>query len=45
MATHLVTGHYARIVDDGAGPLLASAADSAKDQSYMLAALPPATRP
>jgi tRNA-specific 2-thiouridylase len=41
-ATHLVTGHYARIVDDGAGPLLASAADRAKDQSYMLAALPPA---
>lgn len=41
-ATHLVTGHYARIVDDGAGPLLAAAADTAKDQSYMLAALPPA---
>jgi tRNA-specific 2-thiouridylase len=40
-AGHLVTGHYARIVDDGAGPLLAPAADSAKDQSYMLAALPP----
>jgi tRNA-uridine 2-sulfurtransferase len=40
-ATHLVTGHYARIVDDGAGPLLATAADGAKDQSYMLAALPP----
>ena len=39
-ATHLVTGHYARIVDDGAGPLLAAAADAAKDQSYMLAALP-----
>jgi tRNA-uridine 2-sulfurtransferase len=41
-ATHLVTGHYARILDDGAGPLLAAAADRAKDQSYMLAALPPA---
>jgi tRNA-specific 2-thiouridylase len=41
-ATHLVTGHYARIVDDGSGPLLAAAADVAKDQSYMLAALPPA---
>jgi tRNA-specific 2-thiouridylase len=41
-ATHLVTGHYARIVDDGYGPLLAAAADTAKDQSYMLAALPPA---
>jgi tRNA-uridine 2-sulfurtransferase len=36
----LVTGHYARIVDDGAGPLLSAAADPAKDQSYMLAALP-----
>jgi tRNA-uridine 2-sulfurtransferase len=40
-ARHLVTGHYARIVDDGAGPLLAAAADANKDQSYMLAALPP----
>jgi len=40
-ATHLVTGHYARIVEDGDGPLLAAAADEAKDQSYMLAALPP----
>ncbi|HEY5977506.1 MAG TPA: tRNA 2-thiouridine(34) synthase MnmA [Solirubrobacterales bacterium] len=40
-AASLVTGHYARIVDDGAGPLLASGADAAKDQSYMLAALPP----
>ena len=41
-AGQLVTGHYARIVDDGSGPLLAAAADEAKDQSYMLAALPPA---
>jgi len=40
-ATHLVTGHYARIVEDGEGPLLAAAADARKDQSYMLAALPP----
>ncbi len=40
-ATHLVTGHYARIVDDGDGSLLAAAADENKDQSYMLAALPP----
>ena len=40
-ADRLVTGHYARIVDDDAGPLLAAAADRAKDQSYMLAALPP----
>jgi tRNA-uridine 2-sulfurtransferase len=40
-AEHLVTGHYARIVADGDGPLLAAAGDRAKDQSYMLAALPP----
>jgi len=40
-ASHLVTGHYARIVEDGDGPLLAAAADAQKDQSYMLAALPP----
>jgi tRNA-specific 2-thiouridylase len=40
-ATHLVTGHYARIVEDGEGPLLAAASDENKDQSYMLAALPP----
>lgn len=41
-AKYLVTGHYARIVDDGAGLLLAAAADRHKDQSYMLAALPTA---
>ena len=40
-AERLVTGHYARIVEDGDGPLLAAAADRGKDQSYMLAALPP----
>jgi tRNA-specific 2-thiouridylase len=40
-ASHLVTGHYARIVEDPEGPLLAAASDSNKDQSYMLAALPP----
>jgi tRNA-uridine 2-sulfurtransferase len=40
-AERLLTGHYARIVDDHDGPLLATAADQAKDQSYMLAALPP----
>jgi tRNA-uridine 2-sulfurtransferase len=40
-ATRLLTGHYARIVEDAEGPLLASGADAAKDQSYMLAALPP----
>ncbi|MGH2954074.1 MAG: tRNA 2-thiouridine(34) synthase MnmA [Solirubrobacterales bacterium] len=35
----LATGHYARVADDGAGPLLAAAADPAKDQAYMLSAL------
>lgn len=40
-AERLLTGHYARIVEDADGPLLATAADGAKDQSYMLAALPP----
>jgi tRNA-specific 2-thiouridylase len=40
-AERLLTGHYARIVEDAEGPLLASGADQAKDQSYMLAALPP----
>ncbi|MGB0120197.1 MAG: tRNA 2-thiouridine(34) synthase MnmA [Solirubrobacterales bacterium] len=40
-ATHLVTGHYARIVDDGNGALIAAGRDASKDQSYMLAALPP----
>jgi tRNA-uridine 2-sulfurtransferase len=40
-ADRLITGHYARIVEDAEGPLLAAAADEAKDQSYMLAALPP----
>jgi tRNA-uridine 2-sulfurtransferase len=39
-ATRLLTGHYARIVEDAEGPLLATGADAAKDQSYMLAALP-----
>jgi tRNA-specific 2-thiouridylase len=40
-ATRLLTGHYARIVEDAEGPLLAAGTDAAKDQSYMLAALPP----
>ncbi len=37
----LATGHYARMTDpaDPSGPLLRVAADGAKDQSYMLAAL------
>jgi tRNA-specific 2-thiouridylase len=40
---HLATGHYARTAedDDAGGPLLRLAADSAKDQTYMLAALAP----
>jgi len=42
-ADELATGHYARVVDDGAGPVLRVAADPAKDQSYMLAAVAPAT--
>lgn len=39
----LATGHYARTVENGhdAGPLLRVAADPAKDQTYMLAALSP----
>jgi tRNA-uridine 2-sulfurtransferase len=39
----LATGHYARTGerDDPAGPLLRVAADPAKDQTYMLAALAP----
>lgn len=36
----LATGHYARVTGDG---LLRAAADPAKDQAYMLAALDPAT--
>lgn len=32
----LATGHYARLADDGEGPLLAAPADHAKDQTYML---------
>jgi len=42
-AASLATGHYARIVDDGDGPLLARAADEAKDQTYMLSGLRPAS--
>jgi tRNA-specific 2-thiouridylase len=42
-ASALVTGHYARLADDGEGPLLAAAADDAKDQTHMLAALRPAS--
>lgn len=41
----LATGHYAQIAEqhDPAGPLLRAAADPAKDQTYMLAALLPAS--
>jgi tRNA-uridine 2-sulfurtransferase len=41
----LATGHYARLIEagDGRGPLLRAAADPAKDQTYMLAALDPAS--
>jgi len=42
-ASGLATGHYARVVDDGDGPLLAAATDAAKDQTYMLSALRPST--
>jgi tRNA-uridine 2-sulfurtransferase len=41
-AARLATGHYARIARDEHGPLVRSAADPAKDQSYMLAKLDPA---
>lgn len=40
-AEALATGHYARLVDDSRGPLLAPGADPGKDQSYMLAGLAP----
>ncbi len=40
-AARLATGHYARIVNHRGRRLLARAADDAKDQSYMLAALDP----
>jgi tRNA-specific 2-thiouridylase len=41
----LATGHYARLAehDDERGPLLRVATDPAKDQSYMLAVLAPAS--
>jgi len=40
-AETLVTGHYARIVREPEGPLLARGLDPAKDQAYMLSALDP----
>jgi len=41
----LATGHYARVAEAGDehGPLLRAAADPAKDQTYMLAALAPSS--
>jgi tRNA-uridine 2-sulfurtransferase len=41
-AARLATGHYARIVEHRGRRLLARAADPDKDQSYMLATIPPA---
>ena len=38
-AGKLATGHYARIADDGEGPLVRAGVDPAKDQSYVLARL------
>ncbi len=40
-ASHLATGHYARIAEDGEGPLLTFPTDRAKDQTYMLSGLRP----
>jgi tRNA-uridine 2-sulfurtransferase len=40
-AARLATGHYARIARDEHGPLIRTAADPRKDQSYMLARLDP----
>jgi tRNA-specific 2-thiouridylase len=40
-STRLATGHYARIVEQGPAPLLRTASDPAKDQSYVLAGLSP----
>ncbi|MHB8143757.1 MAG: tRNA 2-thiouridine(34) synthase MnmA [Thermoleophilia bacterium] len=40
-ADSVATGHYARVRQAGAGPVLARAADAVKDQSYMLWGLDP----
>jgi tRNA-specific 2-thiouridylase len=42
-AATLATGHYARVVGEPGAPLLRAAADRAKDQSYALCALAPAS--
>jgi tRNA-specific 2-thiouridylase len=39
-APRLATGHYARVAWRGGRPLVARAADPAKDQSYMLSGVP-----
>jgi tRNA-specific 2-thiouridylase len=39
----LATGHYARVRHDGERPLLRTAADAAKDQSYVLSGLAPSS--
>ena len=41
-AGHVATGHYARLVERDGRTLVARGADEAKDQSYMLARVPPA---
>ncbi len=41
-AEQVATGHYARLVDPPEGRRLALAADPGKDQTYFLAAVPPA---
>lgn len=41
-ASHVATGHYARVVHHGGHPALAQGRDLAKDQSYFLYATPPA---
>ncbi len=40
-AGHVATGHYARLVERDGRTLVARGADEAKDQSYMLARVPP----
>ncbi|HMD58075.1 MAG TPA: tRNA 2-thiouridine(34) synthase MnmA [Solirubrobacteraceae bacterium] len=42
-AEQLATGHYARVRSGPQAPLLATASDRAKDQSYVLSALAPAS--
>jgi tRNA-uridine 2-sulfurtransferase len=40
-AEALATGHYARRIDDETGPVLATAVDTSKDQSYFLFPITP----